>query len=93
MITFARLSIRGLILAFALAPFAAGCDDDSVDALEAIAMTIQSDSTKAPVRVTERPCPGTRKQSLDRYRVMGFIMAKGRYAQMIWATGWTRTYR
>ena len=50
MITFARLFIRGLILAFALAPFAAGCDDDSVDALEAIAIddTIRLNGLSAP---------------------------------------------
>ena len=87
MITFARLFIRGLILAFALAPFAAGCDDDSVDALEAIAIddTIRLNGLSAPVRVyrTELNVPiFFASNPLDRYRVMGFIMAKDRYAQI-----------
>ena len=87
MITFARLFIRGLILAFALAPFAAGCDDDSVDALEAIAIddTIRLNGLSAPVRVyrTELNVPHIfASNPLDRYRVMGFIMAKDRYAQI-----------
>ncbi|MEC8049771.1 MAG: penicillin acylase family protein, partial [Myxococcota bacterium] len=87
MTTFTRQFTQGLMLALALAPFAASCDDDSVDALEAISIdeTIRLNDLSAPVRVyrTELNVPHIyATNALDRYRVMGFIMAKDRYAQI-----------